>query len=201
MVVWLKPCKSRSLPGAYTETLQLSELEGFFFWGCEAATRTSRRSGASRTAGAGISYTNARRLPLCRLSLHGRRWRSVHRARFHAICRRDTGVGRGNARAGARCRGAGASLPRFRWLRAFPGSRLSGRARGSRLGRGGPCRARDRAVGPCCCRCAVEAGGARAAGTAALGEGQPRRASAFPGRRGAARRRRHEARGEQGRSR
>ena len=31
MVVWLKPCKSRSLPGAYTETLQLLELGGFFF--------------------------------------------------------------------------------------------------------------------------------------------------------------------------
>ncbi len=33
MVVWLKPCKSRSLPGAFTETLQLTELGGFFFFG------------------------------------------------------------------------------------------------------------------------------------------------------------------------
>ena len=35
MVVWLKPCKSRSLPGAFTETLQPSGLGGFFFSGHE----------------------------------------------------------------------------------------------------------------------------------------------------------------------
>lgn len=33
MVVWLKPCKSRSLPGAFTETLQPNGLGGFFFSG------------------------------------------------------------------------------------------------------------------------------------------------------------------------
>ena len=48
IAVWSHPipCKSRSLPGAYTETLQLCELGGFFFWGlrsCDPDQSPQRR--------------------------------------------------------------------------------------------------------------------------------------------------------------